>query len=452
MGSVGRTAGNDATGPSPLAAVFAAVVLGGVAAGAVGWVFQRLLHVVQLVAFGIGPGADPEAAEAADWSDPQAGPALLAIAQGSAPWRIVLVLTLAGIIGSISWFFYFRRGHAGINVVSVADGAPAPLLPTLWHTTTQVVIVALGASIGREAAPREMSAALAAWVSDRVGLQAEDRRTIVACGAGAGLAAVYSIPLSGAVFALEIILGRVSARTVWPALLMSGVAVLVADGPTLGPAYYELPTLGVTGSLTVWALIAGPILGALGHWFARAVASAEKARPRNAHLLWTMPLAFAAVGLVAVWVPEVLGNGQSAAQAAFDAANRPVLAAAALLTVVVLAKLGTTLATIRSGAWGGTLQPSVALGAGLGALTGLGWNSGWSAAFPGSSATSVAAFAFIGAAVFLATSWHAPLTALALVAEFTHHGHEILVPALLAVGLATAVARRLSARPPTETS
>lgn len=459
MGSA-RSAG--ANGPAPRRSarrLVAAVALGGVAAGVTGWVFQRLLHVVQLVAFGIGPGAGSGVASGAhagagsdagrgiDWGDPHGGPTLLALSQAAAPWRIVLVLALAGAVGGLSWFLYFRRGHAGVDVRAVAGGSPAPLLPTLWHTATQVVLVAMGASIGREAAPREMSAAWSAWLSDRLGLDAEDRRTIVACGAGAGLAAVYSIPVSGAVFALEVVLSRVTARTVWPALTMSGLAVLVADGWTPGRPFYEVPDVSATASLTVWAIIAGPLLGVLGQGFGHVVSRLEAARPRDARLLWTMPAAFAAVGVVALWLPEVLGNGQSAAQTFFDV-SEATGGAALLLAVLVAAKLLTTLATIGAGTWGGTLQPSVALGAGLGALGGLAWNAAWSAVFPASPATSVAAFAVIGAAAFLATSWRAPLTALALVAEFTRSGAGILVPALLAVGLAAATARWLSTRPP----
>ncbi|MCI1788957.1 MAG: chloride channel protein [Actinomyces sp.] len=440
-----RSAGTTTTGRGAGSRLVAAVVLGGVAAGLTGWFFQRLLHVLQRLAFGIGPGTGGGPVRAG-WLDVRSGPSLLTMVEAADPWRRVAVLAVAGVVGGLSWFLYFRRGHAGVDVAATAEGRPAPLPAAFWHTTTQVVIVAMGASIGREAAPRELAASLSAWLSDRLGLSPEDRRTIVACGAGAGLAAVYSIPLSGAVFALEVVLTRVTPRTVWPALAMSGLAVLVADGWTFGSPFYDVPEIAPTASLAVWALLAGPLIGALGHGFGAAVRRGESSRPRDARLLWTMPVAFTAVGLVSVWVPGVLGNGQSSAQIAFDLPDGAAASGATLLAVAVLAKLATTLATIRSGAWGGTLQPSVALGAGIGALTGMAWGLLWSAVAPGSPGTQLAAFAVIGAAAFLATSWRAPLTALALVMEFTHQGPAILLPCLLAIGGATATARWLALR------
>ena len=107
--------------------------------------------------------------------------------------------------------------------------------------------------------------------------------------------------------------------------------------------------------------------------------------------------------------------------------------------LVLLAKTATTFLTIGTGGWGGVLTPAVALGAGLGAVVGLPWAAAW----PGSE---VAAFAFIGAAAFLGTSMKAPFTGLILVIEFTGQGATILVPAVLAVGGATAAATWLSRR------
>ncbi|WP_075892251.1 chloride channel protein [Actinomyces provencensis] len=392
---------------TPAVRFLAAVLLAGLTAGATGWFFVHLLHVLERLAYGMGDGTFLDAVVSTD------------------PRRRVAVLALAGVLGGVSWFLIRRHGRGIVSVADAVEGWRMPIVTTFLHSTTQVVIVGLGASIGREVAPREMSAAWAGLISDRLGLSREDRRTIVACGAGAGLASVYSIPLSGAVFALEVLLVRLGPRTVWPALAVSGIAVLVADGWQRPEPFYTVPELHPTASLLVWAVIAGPLLGVLGHLFHRLVHRFEIARPTGVGLLVTMPLAFTAVGLVSVWVPSVLGNGQSTAQTAFDATLLGPLA------VVVLARAVATLLTIRSGAWGGTLTPGIALGAGLGALGGLAWSLVW----PG---TQIAAFAFIGAAAFLGTSMRAPFTALVLVLEFTQQGVQVLVPALLALAGAVA--------------
>ena len=397
-----------------------ATLLTGVIAGLVGLACIHLLHWIQALAWDMHSGTLLEAVSAAS------------------PARRVLNLVLGGILGAASWFFLFRRSRAITSVSAAVGGTPMPPLRATWHALTQVLIVGLGASVGREVAPREMAAAFSAAAADRLGLTPEDRRIIVACGAGAGLAAVYSIPISGAIYTLEILLVSRSRRAVAAAFCTSAIAVLISTGFTRPTPFYSVPTLTPSLSLTVFAALIGPLLGATGWAFKQAVTRVGAARPRDWRLLASLPTASFLVGVIAVWVPSVLGNGQASAQTQFDAvwATGAGLGLAAL---VLAAKTVTTFLTIRAGGWGGVLTPAVALGAGIGAVIGLPWAAAW----PGSQ---VAAFAFIGAAAFLGASMNAPFTGLILVIEFTAQGPTILVPATLAVGGATAATAWLSRR------
>lgn len=397
-----------------------ATLLTGIIAGLVGLACIHLLHWIQAIAWDMHGGTLLEAVSAVS------------------PARRVGVLTLAGVIGALSWFLLFRRNKAVTSVSGAVGGTPMPPLRATWHALTQVLIVGLGASVGREVAPREMAAAFSAAAADRLGLTPEDRRIIVACGAGAGLAAVYSIPISGAIYTLEILLVSRSRRAVAAAFCTSAIAVLISTGFTRPTPFYSVPTLTPSLSLTVFAALVGPLLGATGWAFKQAVTRVGAARPRDWRLLATLPTASFLVGVIAVWVPSVLGNGQASAQTQFDAvwATGAGLGLAAL---VLAAKTVTTFLTIRAGGWGGVLTPAVALGAGIGAVIGLPWAAAW----PGSQ---VAAFAFIGAAAFLGASMNAPFTGLILVIEFTAQGPTILVPATLAVGGATAATAWLSRR------
>ena len=397
-----------------------ATLLTGVIAGLVGLACIHLLHWIQALAWDMHSGTLLEAVSAAS------------------PARRVLNLVLGGILGAASWFFLFRRSRAITSVSAAVGGTPPPPLRATWHALTQVLIVGLGASVGREVAPREMAAAFSAAAADRLGLTPEDRRIIVACGAGAGLAAVYSIPMSGAIYTLEILLVSRSRRAVAAAFCTSAIAVLISTGFTRPTPFYSVPTLTPSLSLTVFAALVGPLLGAAGWAFKQAVARIGAARPRDWRLLAALPAASFLVGVIAVWVPSVLGNGQASAQTQFDAvwATGAGLGIAAL---VLAAKTVTTFLTIRAGGWGGVLTPAVALGAGIGTVIGLPWATAW----PGSQ---VAAFAFIGAAAFLGASMNAPFTGLILVIEFTAQGPTILVPATLAVGGATAATAWLSRR------
>lgn len=72
-----------------------------------------------------------------------------------------------------------------------------------------------GLPLGREVAPREMGALGAGMVARKLRLLEDETRTLIACGAGAGLAAVYNVPLAGALFSLEVMLLSFSWEKRW---------------------------------------------------------------------------------------------------------------------------------------------------------------------------------------------------------------------------------------------
>lgn len=345
----------------------------------------------------------------------------------SDPGRRVLALLIAGTVGGFGWWLLRRFAPAIVSVMASVAGARMPALVTLANTSLQIVVVGLGASIGREVAPRELGAMIAGWLSERTGINARERRILIACGAGAGLAAVYNVPLGGAVFALEILLAELSLATAVAAVVTSGIASLMAFLvlPT-APLYAPLAQFSQSPSLVVFAIVAGPFLGAAAAGFIRLCSLAERFRPRNFMILIAMPLVFTAVGLLAVPFPAILGNGQSLGSLAFIG-SAPI----AILAVLAILKLVATTVTIGSGAAGGTLTPSLAIGAALGATLGGLWMLFW----PGSS---VGAFALVCAAAFLGAVLRGPLTALVLVLEFTGQGPALMLPMILAIAGASA--------------
>lgn len=407
-----------------------AVLTTAITAGLVGAGCSHLLHLIEGLVFGDTSGTLLQAISSVPW------------------WHRICALGAAGLVGGISWYLYAHAGGKPISLPKAVNGQKMPIFLTFWHSINQIIIVGMGASIGREVAPREISASLGGKIADFLDLPPEQRRIIVGCAAGAGLAAVYSLPLSGAVFALEILLIEVTASAVWPALIISGGAVLVAHGWVRSDPFYTLPEaaqLLPTASLTLWAVIIGPLLGIIGVLFKTAVSACSAARPTGWRLLpWMIPI-FTLIGVITVWVPSIAGNGQSTAQLAFDGAvlgqgGREAagigVALLASLAIDGFTKLIGTLATIRSGAWGGTLTPGLALGASSGAILGI----LWSYIYPGDT-TAIVCFAFIGAVVVLGTSMSAPLTALCLVIEFTHRGATLLVPTAIALGLGVGASR-----------
>ena len=358
------------------------------------------------------------------------------------PWRRVAALAVAGLIGGIGWWALRRFARPVVSVAAtVGTTGPAARMPavaTIFNAALQTIIVGLGASIGREVAPRELAALVAGWLTDKAGVSARERRILVACGAGAGLAAVYDVPLGGAIFAIEVLLAEISLATVFTALTTAGIAALVARLVVPAETVFALPQFQLTPALYLWAVLVGPILGLAAVGYLRLVLLAERLRPRDWNVLWIMPVVFTAVGFASLALPAILGNGQPLAEVAFSAT-----ASIGLLAVLAATKALATAATMASGAAGGNLTPSLALGAATGGVLGGLWSMWW----PG---TPVAAFAFVAAAAFLAATMRAPVTALVLVVEFTGQGPALLVPAMIAVVGAFAVSlierRRESSR------
>jgi chloride channel protein, CIC family len=116
-----------------------------------------------------------------------------------------------------------------------------PTLRTLGSALLSVLIVGMGVSLGREGAPKQAGAGIANVLSDRGHLSDEERKWLVACGAGAGMAAAYGVPLGGALFALEVMRGMLALRFVLPALVTSVVATAVSRIALPNAPTYVIP-------------------------------------------------------------------------------------------------------------------------------------------------------------------------------------------------------------------
>ena len=399
---------------------------------------------------------------------------------------VTIGLTLAGII----WYFLRNKTTKVPSVKKAVAGERMPVWQTLVHVVLQIGIVGSGASIGREVAPRELGAMLAQRFCDLFhieGADGIDRRMVVAVAAGAGLGGVYNAPLAGMFFSVEILLGDVTLEKVAFGLGMSAIAAFVAASIKGHHTFYDITAMQPqsTPTLMLFAVLCGAACGVAGAWFRKGSQWAESHQSHDKHILWQMPLAGLVTGLAAIVVPQVMGNGRAAAQLGFSTfvpegsaaagASQSASSAAAspwnllagggnvsgsastavnagfqlsqsniamllgVLALTFIAKALVTLMTICSGASGGVLQPSIALGSTLGAMLGL----IWILLFP---ADSVTACALIGAAALLSASQQAPLMAMCLVMELTEAPSAFFVPVGLAVAASSLVSKWMLSR------
>jgi chloride channel protein, CIC family len=362
---------------------------------------------------------------------------LAAVSAASAP-RDLLVLFAAGVIAGAGGLLVRRLRGSGGGEISEAlwlRGGRLELPASLVRGALSIVTVGLGASLGREAAPQLAGAAFASELCERSrAISPSQRRLLVAAGAGAGMAAVYNVPLGGALFALEVLLGSLALPLVLPALLTSLLATAVAWIVIPTHATYVVPVYGVAARQIVWAALIGPLAGLTAVLWVRLVAVANRSRPTRRTLRVLAPIViFSALGALAIQYPQLLGNGKELAQLAFVGQL-----SVGLLAVLLVLKPLVTAACLGSGAPGGLFTPTLVLGVLFGALLGHAWGVVW----PGSP---IGSYALIGGAAILAAAMQGPLSATVLMLELTHSNGSLTVPLLLAAGLATVVARLLGA-------
>jgi len=344
-------------------------------------------------------------------------------------------LVVAGLFGAGSWFLIRKYlGHEKSEIDDSlwrGDGELSVRRSTLTSIVSEIVI-GLGASIGREAAPKLMGGASGSIISRYLELTSAQKKLLVACGGGAGFACVYNIPLGGAIFAAEVLYGSFALPVVLPALATSLIATAVAwlylpNRPT----YLDIPNFAFSGTLMTWAVLAGFVIGVITVGYIRVIGWLSILRPSGTRLLWIMPLTFALVGVIGFKYPEIFGNGKDIAHQAFLGTT-----ALSLLAALVVLKPFVTALTLGSGAAGGLLTPVLATGALLGALSGTLWLHIW----PGAS---IGAFALIGAAAMLGAAMQAPLAGLVIILELIHGGFNIAIPMMAATLIATVVVRTI---------
>lgn len=396
-----------------------ATVLTGVGAGLGAGVLTNLLEVVQHLAWG-GSGLN-----------------LLQPVSQAAPWRHIAILLGAGVlVGGGQLLLSRLTSGNGIEITTAIwfYAGRMPALRTLASATLSILIVGMGVALGREGAPKQAGAVIANALCDRTRLSDEERRLLVACGAGAGMAAAYGVPLGGALFAVEVLRGALALRFVLPALITTLVATAVSwaflpDAPT-----YRIPVYSGSVSSTAWALLAGPLLGLVSVVYVRTVALADRHRPRSWRR-WALPVVpLGVLGAASIPFPQLLGNGRDVAQLALTGGLSPLL----LVTLMVLRPAATMLC-LGCGAPGGLFTPSLAIGALLGGVLGLPWAWLWPGVPPG-------LFALVGATAMLAATTQGPISAVVLMMELTGYARAAILPVLAAVATATLVARVIESR------
>jgi CIC family chloride channel protein len=350
-------------------------------------------------------------------------------------WRRLLAPGLGGaIVGPlVYWLAREAKGHGVPEVmfaVARRGGVIRPRVVAL-KTLASAITIGSGGSVGREGPIVQIGSAVGSTIGQLLRLPTRQVRTLVGCGAAAGIAATFNAPIAGALFAAEIILGDFATGRLTPIVISSVVATIVSRAVLGNTPSFVVPAWEL---VSPWELLAYAGLGFLAAGVALAFGSIllhaehffERLRvpdPGKA------ALGGLAVGVIGVGLPHVFGSGYETINAALEG-DLPL----GLLSVLLLAKIAATSITLGSGGSGGVFAPSLFLGAVLGGAFGSLVHS----AFPESTASS-GAYALVAMGAVVSAATHAPITAIIMIFEMTQ-SLRIIPPLMTSCVIATLVA------------
>ena len=393
--------------------LFLAVILQGIVSGLSGIVLHYLLEIVESLAFG--------------QSEKHTG----FLTDGVSSSRIGLSLIIVGLGSSLVWYF-LQKGSKIYSIKAQMKDETSRyklhFLRQLFHSIWQIIAVGGGAPIGKEAAPREIGTLFAGPIGKICFLSKKDQIFLLACGAG--LAAVYQVPLTSVFFVFETLGIALSIKRFVLVGLTTYVSTYIAGLVISDQALYQI--LAITWSLKeMWIIpLLLLFLTPLAWLFGRLSKEASSKRIKDKRILLTLPSAFLFLVGLASYFPHLLGNGRMMAQEVLNGSSGKTVLLLFILKALVV------LITLWAGAYGGTLTPSFALGIAGAALLGmiLGVES---------QPTTL----LLGSVCFLSVTLRAPLSATGLVIGFTGIGLDSLPYLLIIAFLAYDFAKVLDRFP-----
>lgn len=396
-----------------------AVGLIGLSTGLAAAALTRLLEVIQHVAWR-GSGTN-----------------ILAAAHQASAARHIIILLAAGILTGLGQMILKKLTSAnGIDTTAAIwfYAGRMPALRTLGSAVLSIFAVGLGASMGREGAPKQAGAVFANLCADAEELSDEQRRLLVACGAGAGMGAAYGVPLGGAIFAVEVMRGKLALRFVLPALFASLIATGVSWVALPNATTYSIPSFPLSASVILWVILAAPVFALASILYVRLVRWADKNKPTGWQRFIAPSVVLGLFGIVSVRFPQILGNGKDLSQLLFS----DQVGLRLVLALLLLKPLATILC-MRSGVPGGLFTPSLTFGALLGAVLGHAWSTFW----PGVPAGF---FALLGAGAVLSATTQGPISAIVLIMELTGRDRSFVLPLILIASISTLISRSIDHR------
>ena len=290
---------------------------------------------------------------------------------------LIPVSTVLG--GLLAGFIVYRfapeaEGHgtdAAIDAFHNKEGRIRRRIPVV-KTVASAITIGSGGSAGREGPTAQIAAGFGSFIADVFGMDDHDRRIAMAAGIGAGIGSIFLAPLGGAILSTEILYRKdFEVEALIPSIIASFVGYLIF-GATLGyrNSLFLIPTGGITGfhspeSLLLY-MVLGIVAGLVGKFYVVFFYGMQKmfAKMKRISRYFRPAIGGLIVGVIAIFIPEVLGLGYGWIQLIFYG---ELALPFWMLLVIVVAKIVATSFTIGSGGSGGVFAPGMVIGGFLGA-------------------------------------------------------------------------------------
>ena len=366
------------------------------------------------------------------------GPTFLHQVLQSPHWQRLLVPAAGGLLAGIIIFRWVPEVRGpGVAEVIVSVTSRQSIIRhrvTFLKSLITSLLIGSGASVGREGPIAQIGASVGSSVGQLLRVGPDLRRVCLASGAAAGIAATFNAPITGTLFALEIILLDIEVAYI------SHIVVASVIGSVMSRIFWgEFPTFQASPFHMVhyWELLAylalGLLAGVLAIGFIRLLALTDRCLKGLSLPGWCQPAVGGLLpGGIALFFPQVMGVG-------YDIVNGALSGSMGLKVAMALlaAKMAASAFCTGSGMSGGIFAPSLVLGATWGTAFALGADLIWP-----SLDLSPTSYALAGMGAMVAGTTLAPITAILTVFELTY-SYEIILPLMVACISSATVVRML---------
>jgi len=344
-----------------------------------------------------------------------------------------------GLIGLICYYFPSAVKENGVHKVMEAVALNNGKIHS--HTiasaaVTSAITIGSGGSAGREGPTVQIGSAIGSFFGRALNVSTERIRVLVGCGAAAGIAASFNAPIAGVLFAMEIILGDFTIHTFSPIVIASVIGTVTGRALEGNEVTFDVPVHELVSQFEIiFYLLLGGLCGLVSKLFTWAYFKSGDFFSEQSKIssLLTPALGGLLVGIISIFVPEVLGNGYEAMEKALNGQMFWGLAFA-----LVFMKIIATSITLGSGGMGGVFAPSLFIGA----MAGTAFGSLVHGVFPQWTA-SPETYAVVGMGAVAGAVMQAPLTNILMLFELTND-YTLILPIMATCIVSAYVFRELA--------